>query len=1510
MSKDEQTRSETSIAREVSSAISSEFGGSGYYVRLGLPAHAPSGLLDLLKAAGWQGIEIPAPDPAKVDLETALSHALASGQPVHLLHLGHGLDVTQRLPALGQSGKPRPAIIVVEGDDGAKTEANLVAPVPAGYRLAYAKGKSGIFVSTEHGKLQSAIEAALRKTDAPDGRSPEPSDRPTADKTEQAVEDLTVTRERVAGLKAELNRNLGEVERYRQENTALRMQLELQERERQAILQSTSWRLLGVLRRAANKVPPRQRSFLRRALKAAWWLATPWRIPARLRQRRASNVPAGAESIPTMLDALSPAGSAALDVAKIAPGIGGTSRPIVSFLLLADGDHKAAARTLESFRTQTALRSEAVISGPGREAHELVRLSSASCDIRYAGPSSGPAGLNDALLASRGFFVCVLRAGDIVADGALRAIAARLTVGAFDIAYGDEEIVPSDGGAPAPYLKPCWSPELLTAFNYFGRLTLLDRSLALRLGGFDENAGSAAEWDMNLRASDLAQTIARIPEILCRRRPGDAGDRPAPDSLEAADARRVIETYWRRRGLLPHAETTLEGTQAVTWPLPHHPRVSIIIPTKDKANLLGVVMSGILEKTDYPDLEVVIVDTGSSEDATHALYGKLRRDHRVVFVEYRRQFNYSAACNDGAAVATGDILLFLNNDIEIITPDWITEMVRFAMLPGVGVVGTRLFYPSREPQHGGVVLGPNLVTLTYQGHESAGWGVFGSPNHPRNWLAIMGACQMVTREVFDAVGGFDEAYQIAVSDISLCMAVWRAGYRTAYAPAAALIHHEGATRGHTNPPADMARLADDIRRFGIDGDPYLHPDLDGTSPNPRHRTPSGLGAYEALKRNVARTGSFVEPKRALDLWDDGACLAAADLPREAVFWWPQAAHKVVDVWSAARWCLDLLRCRADIRARFPTALSDGIEGPFARWLIAEGTALFGLPDTLEATLRDLFAAKIAGRARRAFLWRDDVRARWPQGLTPVGRREVLRWFLRDGRREENIRLEEIWWLLWSAAERPEQELVWAYLLTPAWQTSFPDAMSRFGAERFSRWFAAAFNVEETWTDPSRWPLPGTASDQIRVGYVAHQRWRELHPDALVDETAARTFLAWLLEQNALAPWARGWLETLDLGAVAVELARPGANMIGHFRYPSGLRVSAESIAEGLAAVGAGVSLRDARTQPNDDPGHELVSGLEIYDTTILHLQPEPLFDAAYLRADLAERRPSTYRIAYWYWEFDTIPESWREQAEKADEVWAASEFVAKGLRERLDVPVRTEFPGLSLAPFHPRPRSHFALPEEEFVFLFTFHMMSVMERKNPLGLIRAFKRVFKEPEPARLVIKTSFGQRYPDQLAALQEAAEGARITIIDEIYSPEDVLALTDVCDVYVSLHRSEGLGLTMAEAMLLGKPVIATAYSGNMEFMTPENSLLVDYHLVRLGEMIPPYEADYHWAEPSEQHAAELMRRLFDDRALARDIGARAKADATERLSVVAAGHRMAARLAEIQALRKSSRHSGIPT
>jgi glycosyltransferase involved in cell wall biosynthesis len=193
-------------------------------------------------------------------------------------------------------------------------------------------------------------------------------------------------------------------------------------------------------------------------------------------------------------------------------------------------------------------------------------------------------------------------------------------------------------------------------------------------------------------------------------------------------------------------------------------------------------------------------------------------------------------------------------------------------------------------------------------------------------------------------------------------------------------------------------------------------------------------------------------------------------------------------------------------------------------------------------------------------------------------------------------------------------------------------------------------------------------------------------------------------------------------------------------------------------------------------------------------------------------------------------------------------------------------------------------------------MASIVERKNPLGLIRAFQLAFSADEPVDLVLKTTSEPGHAAALKALRSAAAGANVTIIDRVFTPEQTLALMDACDAYVSLHRSEGLGLTMAEAMLLGKPVIATRYSGNLAFMDDSNSLLVDCTMRPLGREFPPYDAAARWAEPSEAHAARLMRRLYDDPAAAAALGRRGQESARRSLALAPAGRRMAERLAEI--------------
>ena len=286
----------------------------------------------------------------------------------------------------------------------------------------------------------------------------------------------------------------------------------------------------------------------------------------------------------------------------------------------------------------------------------------------------------------------------------------------------------------------------------------------------------------------------------------------------------------------------------------------------------------------------------------------------------------------------------------------------------------------------------------------------------------------------------------------------------------------------------------------------------------------------------------------------------------------------------------------------------------------------------------------------------------------------------------------------------------------------------------------------------------------------------------------------------------------------------------------------------------------------------------------------------YARAGL-NPRPGVHRIAMWYWEFGQVPAEWRRIASSLDEVWAPSRFVAHALREVLEVPVMNLTPGVEVGEVIPFNRSLLGVPQSHTLFLFIFDAGSVAERKNPLGLISAFRRAFRSDDKTTLVIKAGNLRMHPEEASRLRAAARRAGAIILDQILPRGELNGLIQACDCYVSLHRSEGFGLTMAEAMLLGKPVIATAYSANLEFMDRGNSLLIGYELVRVGRQIGPYSKDLLWAEPSVVEAAEAMRWIHENADEARALGERARISAEETLSLQAAGKRFARRLEEIK-------------
>lgn len=529
--------------------------------------------------------------------------------------------------------------------------------------------------------------------------------------------------------------------------------------------------------------------------------------------------------------------------------------------------------------------------------------------------------------------------------------------------------------------------------------------------------------------------------------------------------------------------------------------------------------------------------------------------------------------------------------------------------------------------------------------------------------------------------------------------------------------------------------------------------------------------------------------------------------------------------------------------RFPRALTSGPDGAFARWVIDTHRLGPRAADNVRAALADPPGERVL------LVYRTDHhrRAAHPFALTPRGRAAFVRWLLNPLRRRAlALEAHHIVWFALASAEDETFGLVPTWHIEPELQRRFPGPLS----EAYPR--LRAFGEVEL----------GLASLPAELP----ERWR----------TA-----------GASTPWrsfTRG--EPIE-----------GVNVLGHMAFASGLGEAARNTLRAARLAGLAVSARDIPV--GLDAVSPLALGLEHHPVTLLHVPGGEGTAHAHREAGLW-RRPGVYRVGVWYWELERIPTSWRTQGASLDEVWCPTRFIADAVRGAMPVPTVPMFPGIEPARFEPRAREHFGLPPERFTFLFMFDMLSFFERKNPLAIIRAFRRAFSPREPVGLVIKVSRGHSRPEAMRALRDEESRGGVTIIDRVLTRADSYALIESCEAYVSLHRSEGYGLTMAEAMALGKPVIATAYSGNLDFMSPETACLVDHRLVRLERDLGPYPAGARWAEPDLDAAARSMRWVYEDRAGARAMGERARAAITGLASLEAYAERIAARLSEISARR----------
>jgi glycosyltransferase involved in cell wall biosynthesis len=360
----------------------------------------------------------------------------------------------------------------------------------------------------------------------------------------------------------------------------------------------------------------------------------------------------------------------------------------------------------------------------------------------------------------------------------------------------------------------------------------------------------------------------------------------------------------------------------------------------------------------------------------------------------------------------------------------------------------------------------------------------------------------------------------------------------------------------------------------------------------------------------------------------------------------------------------------------------------------------------------------------------------------------------------------------------------------------------------------------------------------------------------------------------------------------------GVNLIGYLFSEKGLGEAARGLARACRAAGVPVAANDFSESESvnrslDFPVERI--GLP-FPVTLLAVNPDGLRNFA-LNVDVRRLRRGRYTIGYWFWEQPEFPADWADRFDTVDEVWVGSTFTQQAVARVSPVPVVRVPPALDPNPsVSPLARAGLGIPADAFVFLFVFDASSTLARKNPVGLIRAFRQAFPADPGVRLVLKVSRLELAPDRADLLAAAAADPRVLLLGGVLPRPGITALLAAADCYVSLHRSEGFGLTMAEAMVLGKPVIATGYSANLDYMTPWNSLLVDYRLARLDRDTGPYRAGQEWAEPSADHAAAVMQAVVRDRGAASRLGARARADVTAALRPEAVGRLVAGRLAAL--------------
>ncbi|MFT7470046.1 MAG: glycosyltransferase involved in cell wall biosynthesis, partial [Candidatus Pseudothioglobus sp.] len=479
-------------------------------------------------------------------------------------------------------------------------------------------------------------------------------------------------------------------------------------------------------------------------------------------------------------------------------------------------------------------------SGDTALTQKLQTLEANDSRIRYVAHNTNQhisAATNSALALAVGDFVTFLDQDDVLPTQALLRVAMEINDHPeAKLFYTDEDKLNAAGHRQTPNFKPAWNYDLLLSQNYLCHLAVYEMALLRALGGMRLGYEGAQDHDLALRAAtkiDAARVVRHIPEILYHWRVHPQSTAANPDSKPYAQdsGMRAIEDHLKTQAI--NARVSRQGIHyRVHYHLDAPPPVTIIIPTRNMQQTLKVCIDSLLEKTQYPNFRLLIIDNDSDDfDAINYLRSLSRLPQVDVLVD-NQAFNYSALNNHAVDQADTDIVCLLNNDVEVIAPGWLTEMVSHLVRDGVGIVGAKLRYPNDQIQHAGVILGIGGIAghgHKYFQHDEPGY--FGRLALVQNYSAVTGACLLTRKSIWQQVGGLETQLAVAFNDVDYCLRVQDLGFRVVWTPFADLYHHESLSRGQEDSPEKQARFTAEVDymmhrwQHVIDHDPAYSPNL-------------------------------------------------------------------------------------------------------------------------------------------------------------------------------------------------------------------------------------------------------------------------------------------------------------------------------------------------------------------------------------------------------------------------------------------------------------------------------------------------------------------------------------------------------------------------------------------------------------------------------------------------------------------------------------------------------------